>query len=239
MRNIIIGILLTALLLITAASAAPGDEDEELAVAGIGEFGGSSVAPMCTTYTYPFDITCDTNHVCITVYGKGSITAYSASGTLLNTVSFNTYWGQEVCITSPAATPIARIVVSSDSSTRPRNLKDNCNTNKWFTMECETNTVCIDVKGSGSILAYDANGNIIGSQTFTCQNLRQYCVTSDNAPIARIKVVGASATRDPTYECNTVTPDPDPTPEIPEFPTIALPRVAILGLAFVFMRRKN
>ncbi|MGB3907848.1 MAG: PEF-CTERM sorting domain-containing protein [Methanomethylovorans sp.] len=238
MRNIIIGILLTALLLITAASAAPGDEDEELAVAGIGEFGGSSVAPMCTTYTYPFDIKCDTNHVCITVYGKGSITAYSASGTLLNTVSFNR--GGEACITSPAATPIARIVVSSDSSTRPRNLKDNCGTNKWFPINCETNTVCIEVRGSGSILAYDTNGNIIDSQQFTnCQRYTNVCVTSDNAPIARIKVVGASATRNLTYECNPVTPDPDPTPEIPEFPTIALPMAAILGLAFVFMRRKN
>lgn len=34
------------------------------------------------------------------------------------------------------------------------------------------------------------------------------------------------------------TPGTDPTTEIPEFPTIALPMVAILGLAFMFQRRK-
>ena len=35
------------------------------------------------------------------------------------------------------------------------------------------------------------------------------------------------------------TPGTDPTNEIPEFPTIALPMVAILGLAFMFQRRKE
>ncbi|WP_367344172.1 PEF-CTERM sorting domain-containing protein [Methanomethylovorans sp.] len=53
MRNIIIGILLTALLLITAASAAPGDEDEELEGVDIGEFDESSIAPMVVVVPDP------------------------------------------------------------------------------------------------------------------------------------------------------------------------------------------
>lgn len=40
-----------------------------------------------------------------------------------------------------------------------------------------------------------------------------------------------------TWEIKTTIPE-DPNHEIPEFPTIALPIAAILGLAFVFMRRK-
>ncbi|WP_406661493.1 PEF-CTERM sorting domain-containing protein [Methanolobus sp. ZRKC3] len=39
--------------------------------------------------------------------------------------------------------------------------------------------------------------------------------------------------------CNTVTKTWIPGGEIPEFPTIALPVVAILGLAFFFQRRKE
>ncbi|WP_367344170.1 PEF-CTERM sorting domain-containing protein [Methanomethylovorans sp.] len=239
MRNIIIGILLTALLLITAASAAPGDEDEELAIAGIGEFGGSSVAPMCvpTTYTYEYPIDCDTNKVCVTAYGSGKINFYTKGGS--SYTSKNIINGEKVCFVSNLYSPIVRIVVTSDSGKTPQ-FEPICNPK--FTMECETNRVCINVKQDadfvrGYLLAYDTNGYEIGLENFyNTDNLSEVCITS-NIPIASIKVVGSSEVGSPTYDC--VTPGPGPTPEIPEFPTIALPVAAILGLAFVFMRRKN
>ncbi|WP_367344171.1 PEF-CTERM sorting domain-containing protein [Methanomethylovorans sp.] len=241
MRNIIIGILLTALLLITAASAAPGDEDEELAIAGIEEFGGSSVAPMCDPikYTYKYTMNCDTNRVCVIAYGTGYIYAYNANDEMIQPYkSINN--GKNVCLTSMDDS-IARIEIITDSGITPETPVPSCN--RKFTMECETNEVCIAVKRDrafsvGYIHAYDTNGNPVGLGEFTnLNNLIETCVISNTAPIASIKVVGASEVGSPTYDC--VTPGPGPTPEIPEFPTIALPVAAILGLAFVFMRRKN